>query len=795
MTWSLRSVVCACVLAMACAGGGEPTIPQCEDGIDNDQDGLIDALDPACMAGATLESDDPPLCHDGKDNDGDNLADYPADPGCDSEDDDDESNAPIAQCRDGRDNDADGLADFPADPGCVFADQNDEHDDCPDGTSCPACGNGRDDDMDGKVDYPEDSGCDSASDGDEYRLNVDACGGEIRVERLPDNGQATGMIMVGHSDVSSARGCNGQGNEVVYQVEIRAASRLIASTVGAGTTTDTTLYIRKDCRTPASEIACNDDATPGMGTGSRLVADLDPGVYYLVVDTAYAAAMGNFALTVELQPGPGVACDPAHPVCREGLSCRTAHGNTTPTCENPVCSDGRDDDGDQKMDFPADPGCSSPTDTDEADDCPSGPSCPACANGVDDDMDGHTDFPDDTSCGAASGVTELCTSSEALTVVTAFPINGTTTGAFNDHTPTCAANMHSAPDKLFQLDLPAMTSLSLSASSTSLPAISPVLSMYGASCGGTPISCAAAPATGPAVLTPGPLTAGTYYLVVDGKTTDAGSFTVTATGVIAADGTCGTPLLAGFTCAVGSACTPVAGGTGSTCRPTACNDHIDQDGDGRFGYPDDPGCTSVTDTDETDDCPSGPNCPACANGRDDDMDGATDYPADTVCSAASGATELGCPTEHDPILMVTAGTTMGTTAGLANDQRPSCGTSNAPEQVYLLSLPQPVQKLIVDTFGSAYDTILSVTDPVCTTPAMGCNDDSGGSASKVELTNVAAGAYALIVDGYQMNAGMFTLHVRGEVPPGAACTSPLFAAGVLFCSGTQTCQAGVCAAP
>src|SRR5262245_12893754 len=97
-----------------------------------------------CGGGGSSDPDATPICADGIDNDGDNLADYPADPGCDSSSDLDESNDPIAQCTDGRDNDGDGAADFPDDPGCTSALQNDERDDCPSGPNCPECGNDAD---------------------------------------------------------------------------------------------------------------------------------------------------------------------------------------------------------------------------------------------------------------------------------------------------------------------------------------------------------------------------------------------------------------------------------------------------------------------------------------------------------------------------------------------------------------------------------------------------------------------------------------------------------------------------
>jgi len=71
-----------------------------------------------------------------------------------------------------------------------------------------------------------------------------------------------------------------------------------------------------------------------------------------------------------------------------------------PHCSSPLdnseaelpCDDGLDNDGDLAIDFPADPGCSSFEDGDEADP----PAPPACGNGLDDDNDGTLDYLDAT---------------------------------------------------------------------------------------------------------------------------------------------------------------------------------------------------------------------------------------------------------------------------------------------------------------------------------------------------------------------------------------------------------------
>jgi hypothetical protein len=117
----------------------------CDDGVDNDGDGLTDyPEDPVCVVQEWSAEDSE--CADGVDNDGDGLTDYPDDPGC---------AVPFwpvedPACSDGVDNDGDGFADFPADPGCPNAAAEGE---------APACDDGADNDGDGFADFPADPGC------------------------------------------------------------------------------------------------------------------------------------------------------------------------------------------------------------------------------------------------------------------------------------------------------------------------------------------------------------------------------------------------------------------------------------------------------------------------------------------------------------------------------------------------------------------------------------------------------------------------------------------------------------
>ncbi len=95
-----------------------------------------------------------------------------------------------------------------------------------------------------------------------------------------------------------------------------------------------------------------------------------------------------------------------------------------------------------------------------------------------------------------------------------------------------------------------------------------------------------------------------------------------------------------------------------------CSDGIDQDGDGRFDHPSDPGCASVAGTIENPECNDGldndadllidladgdcssasdnleaPPPPACGDGLDNDGDTLIDFPADPGCASAGSTTE------------------------------------------------------------------------------------------------------------------------------------------------------------
>ncbi|MGE3454747.1 MAG: hypothetical protein AB7O24_06535 [Kofleriaceae bacterium] len=733
----------------------------------------------SCSGTKQHPADSVPEYADGIDNDGDGTVDFPDDLGCTTNTDGSEDSLLSAQCSDGRDNDGDGRKDYPADPGCFAPQQDDEVDECPDGTMCPECSDGVDNDDNGKTDYPDDPGCTSASDDYEFKTNPVACGMGLRIEQLPTSGEATGML-----DSSSTSGmtfpCGSPDRPArAYELHLSQPQVVEISTDDARTTVNTVIDLRaQNCSDDGAHMTCSDDIS-SQNLKSKLTASLPAGNYYVVVSGAEQSSTGPFYLRVTKHPGEGVACQ-SEADCGPGLACRVLPGQTDQACAKPMCNDGVDDDGDgDGAGYPEDPGCSSPIDNDEADDCPSGPGCPACADGEDNDGDGTTDFPDDMSCGAASDVSEHCASRDGVALLPGPVTMGSTAGAFDDVSPTCA-DTTSGADLAYGLELPALSALQVRIDSSFFAAVV----LLGETCSAPELTCELGSAF---ELTD--VAAGNYFLVIDGyDDIEYGTFTLHVTGTIEPGASCEGDLAASgaLACGPGYACKGPS--EGRTCQQALCVDGLDNDGDTLNDFPFDPGCSSPSDDTEDDDCPSGPNCPVCANTTDDDTDALTDWPSDYGCTSAAGTSEQFCSLETDPTSLLTAPQVTGTTAGLTSDLQTSCAFSTSPDLSYALSLPVPVTSLVVDTIGSQFDTVVAVQDASCTIE-FGCDDQAGGNnTSEVILSNLAAGNYAITVTGWAGEAGPYTLNVHGTVAPQTACNSQLFTAGVLSCPTGTACS-------
>ncbi|MBU0536327.1 MAG: hypothetical protein KKE20_05140, partial [Nanoarchaeota archaeon] len=372
--------------------------PLCSDGIDNDGDGLVDyPADPGCEDADDDNETDPvtlPECSDGLDNDGDGLVDYPADLGCENSGDDDETDSVvIPECDDGLDNDNDGLVDLD-DPGC----ENENDDNETDPAVPPECSDGLDNDGDGLVDLA-DPGCVNAGDDDE-----------------------TNVICVNHFEISSVRmdGVNVQeGN--TYNVPASALSNGyipfdyyfrntgIRDIFGRNYTTTMVIggFIAAQDLSVMPDV--NAYSTIIEGQDFDISSALAQGVYNLTVvayghdeDACIQADTFQFYARVNAS-APVYACsdsidndgdglvDAYDPGCYDSGAYNPFDNNEHDTL--PECSDHFDNDDDNHIDL-ADPGCEDANDDDETDPV----TLPECADGLDNDGDGLVDYPADLGC-------------------------------------------------------------------------------------------------------------------------------------------------------------------------------------------------------------------------------------------------------------------------------------------------------------------------------------------------------------------------------------------------------------
>jgi hypothetical protein len=191
----------------------------------------------------------------------------------------------------------------------------------------------------------------------------------------------------------------------------------------------------------------------------------------------------------------------------------------------------------------------------------------------------------------------------------------------------------------------------------------------------------------------------------------------------------------------------------------ACNDGLDNDGDGRLDRAD-PGCALELDDDEGDEPEP---LPECGNGVDDDADGVTDYPEDPQCRFAGTVTEApSCEADVPMTRLSGPGETRLSlrTAGRSFYEASCGGGARGPEQVVVLTLDERSDvSLVVE--NTDYDTVLFVRQ-VCDDAAteLGCNDDTNGLASALSLPGLEPGDYFVMLDGYDRSAGGADLVVQ-----------------------------------
>jgi hypothetical protein len=129
-------------------------------------------------------------------------------------------------------------------------------------------------------------------------------------------------------------------------------------------------------------------------------------------DILHIPSTGGGGLGIARSPDPETEPDwqRVHPpVCRDGIDNDgdtlidypndPGCGAPSDTDEDPICNDGQDNDGDAKVDYPADPGCTAASDNDETN--------PECIDDLDNDGDELIDYPADPGCLSAADDNEF----------------------------------------------------------------------------------------------------------------------------------------------------------------------------------------------------------------------------------------------------------------------------------------------------------------------------------------------------------------------------------------------------
>jgi hypothetical protein len=275
----------------------------CTDGIDNDENGFVDCDDELCFAEAVcFESD----CTDGLDNDesADGITGNGAGDGLIDCDDDDCAEDPACfeyVCNDGIDDDNDGFTDC-------------DDDDCSDDFSCTEniCDDGFDDDADGLVDC-----ADSDCAGDLYCFDY-CIGSDIGSVTGPAVASGVNAGLGDSLSPSCSAGAGGGGEEDVLSWTAPASGTYTFSTEGSDY--DTVLYIMEDC--VGEELECNDDE------------DFSLGLYHSVIEDFFVTEGESIAIVVDAY---------------ESTENGTYSLDITPTFE-PDCADGVDNDSDGDLD-------------------------------------------------------------------------------------------------------------------------------------------------------------------------------------------------------------------------------------------------------------------------------------------------------------------------------------------------------------------------------------------------------------------------------------------------------------
>lgn len=133
-------------------------------------------------------------------------------------------------------------------------------------------------------------------------LTIAAGGAGSCAEPIPLTlGQSVSSDTRGGTSVMEGSCARGTAPERVFAFQIEVRSQI---SVTVQSQFDGVLYLARQCGDASSELTCNDDA--GGTTRSQVVATLDPGTYYAIVD-GYRDQAGSFDIILSATEAPSIA--------------------------------------------------------------------------------------------------------------------------------------------------------------------------------------------------------------------------------------------------------------------------------------------------------------------------------------------------------------------------------------------------------------------------------------------------------------------------------------------------------
>ncbi len=129
---------------------------------------------------------------------------------------------------------------------------------------------------------------------------------------------------------------------------------------------------------------------------------------------------------------------------------------------------------------------------------------------------------------------------------------------------------------------------------------------------------------------------------------------------------------------------------------------------------------------------------------------------------------------------VTAGTFVSETCSATRDGKTSCQPNSSAPDIWYVYSPEVDQTIAVNTFGSSYDTLLSIHSgcPGTISNQVICNDDCGSPDSCLTFSASAGNSYWIRIGGFQQDSGKTVLTISPQGSFGGRITDASTDSGI-----------------